>query len=152
MSLMIPSHVAAAEEKRRATEAAKAAEEREWHEDGLAAADLPRPAGYRLMVQPVELEHKTKGGIIIADQSRSDAKYVCYVGKVIATGTDAYQHPKFNGADPWCQPGDFVVYGRYAGQEVKVRGESGKLHTFRFVNDDEILAVTDAPEKLSFYL
>jgi len=129
--------------------------EKIWSEDGLTLADIPKPAGWRLMIEPIEVKKVTRGGLILSDLTMEAQEYMRYVGQVVAMGPLAYQHKKFqntvlNEAETWCKPGDWVVHGRYAGQEALVKGRDG-IHTFRFVNDDEILATTESPEKLIIY-
>jgi co-chaperonin GroES (HSP10) len=42
---------------------------------------------------------------------------------------------------PWCQKGDWIVFGRYAGARLNIDG--GEI---RILNDDEILARINDPE------
>ena len=52
------------------------------------AKDLPKPAGYRLLLKPREVANKTAGGIILTDESVDAAKFSCVVSKVIDMGDD----------------------------------------------------------------
>ena len=124
--------------------------EKTWEEDGLDLADMPKPVGWRVLIEPIEIKQETAGGIIMPENVQEAAEYMRYVGLVVATGPEAYKHRKFSEGEPWCVPGDWVIYGRYAGQEAMVKGDSG-IHSFRFVNDDEILAVAPKPEILLMY-
>ena len=36
---------------------------------------LPKPSGYRILLKPREISEKTKGGIILTDESRDAAKF-----------------------------------------------------------------------------
>ena len=76
-----------------------------------------RPLQDRVIVKRVEEEEKTKGGIIIPDT----AKEKPMEGKVIAAGKgkvleDGKIHP------PEVKAGDRVLFGKYAGTEVKIDG------------------------------
>jgi chaperonin GroES len=90
-----------------------------------------RPLQDRVVIKRVEVEEKTKGGIIIPDA----AKEKPVEGKVIAVGNGKVLK---NGA---LQPldvkvGDRVLFGKYSGTEVKIDGEEHVL-----LREDDILAV-----------
>lgn len=121
-----------------------------WQEDGLSEKDLPRPVGWRLMIEPIEVKNVTKGGLILPDVTKQAQEYMRYVGLVVAVGEHVYRHRKYDDQEPWCGVGDWVIHGRYAGQQVDIQGDE-RVHSFRFVNDDEILAVTESPEKCILY-
>lgn len=145
--LAVPEHVAI---ERARTAELKVNRLPTWDEDGLTIADLPQTTGWRIMIEPIEVKNITKGGIILSDLSTEAQEYMRYVGKVVNMGPLCYQHRKFEGGEPWCKVGDWVVHGRYAGQEAQIKGDK-EVHSFRFVNDDEILATTERPEKLIMY-
>lgn len=147
--LLIPTHVAARAAATRGEAVRLELDDLTWDKDGVDPAAIPQPVGYRVLIQPIELADRI-GSIHLAEQTVSDARYLCYVGKVVALGASAYKHPKFL-EDVWCKVGDYVVYGRYAGQEVKLRGKR-KEHRFRFVNDDEIMATASDPAALVTYV
>ena len=44
---------------------------------------------------------------------------------------------------PWCNKGDWVIFGRYAGSRFKIEG--GEV---RILNDDEIIAKINNPEDI----
>jgi co-chaperonin GroES (HSP10) len=121
-----------------------------WDEDGVKIDQIPRPVGWRILVQPLEVAEVTSSGIYLADETKDAQQHLNYVGKVVAVGPEAYKGRKFNGAEPWVKQGDWVVYGRYCGQEIIVGGVN-EDHRFRFVNDDEILAIAEHPERLVIY-
>jgi chaperonin GroES len=77
-----------------------------------------RPLHDRVVIQRVDEEEKTKGGIIIPDT----AKEKPMEGKVIAVG------PGARGDDGKIHPldvkkGDRVLFGKWSGTEVKLDGE-----------------------------
>lgn len=107
------------------------------------------PVGWRIMIEDHRPADETDGGIILPDESKSHAAYLNYVGKVIELGPECYKHPKFQGGEPWCKEGDYIVFGRYAGQRIKFKGaDTG----YRFVNDDEVLAVISDPDLIIVYV
>jgi chaperonin GroES len=77
-----------------------------------------RPLHDRVVIQRIEEEEKTRGGIIIPDT----AKEKPMEGKVIAVG------PGARGEDGKIHPldvkkGDRVLFGKWSGTEVKLDGE-----------------------------
>ena len=66
-------------------------------------------------------------------------------GYVLKVGPLAYQDQEKFGAfsHPWCEEGDWVIFGRYAGSRFKIVG--GEV---RLLNDDEILAKIDSPHDI----
>lgn len=92
-----------------------------------------RPLHDRVLLQRIESEEKTKGGIIIPDT----AKEKPLEGKVIAVGNgrilDDGKIREMN-----VKKGDKVLFGKYSGTEVKIDGEEMII-----VREDDILAVID---------
>jgi chaperonin GroES len=77
-----------------------------------------RPLHDRVLIQPLEQDSKTKGGIIIPDT----AKEKPVEGKVVAVGPGARDESgKLHPLD--IKVGDIVLYGKWSGTEVKVDGE-----------------------------
>jgi chaperonin GroES len=92
-----------------------------------------RPLQDRVIVKRVEEEEKTKGGIIIPDT----AKEKPIEGKVIAVGKGKVRE------DGKVQPldvkkGDRILFGKYAGTEIKVEGEEHLI-----MREDDILGVIE---------
>ncbi|MCK4813291.1 MAG: co-chaperone GroES [Candidatus Marinimicrobia bacterium] len=71
-----------------------------------------KPLDERVLIKPKSEEEKTASGLIIPDT----AKEKKYQGDVIAVGTDKELQEVV-------KVGDVVLYGRYAGDEIKVDGE-----------------------------
>ncbi len=74
-----------------------------------------RPLHDRVVVEPLEQEEKTAGGIIVPDTAKEKPMQ----GKVVAVG------PGARGEDGALQPpdvkkGDTILYGKYSGSEVKI--------------------------------
>jgi chaperonin GroES len=78
-----------------------------------------QPLYDRVAVEPLEQEEKTAGGIIIPDS----AKEKPLEGKVIAVGKGTR---KENGdlVALEVKVGDIVLYGKWAGTEVKINGSN----------------------------
>lgn len=73
-----------------------------------------KPLGDRVLIEPVAAEEKTAGGIIIPDA----AKEKPLKGKVLAVGPGKKDEPLT------VKDGDEVLYGQYAGTEVKIDGKT----------------------------
>jgi len=77
-----------------------------------------KPLHDRVVVEPLDAEEKTKGGIIIPDTAKEKPMQ----GKVVAVGpgarTEAGQLIK-----PDVKTGDKVLYGKWSGTEVKLDGK-----------------------------
>jgi co-chaperonin GroES (HSP10) len=104
---------------------------------------LPRPTGYRMLILPFAPAEKTKGGIYLAKQTVDRERLTTVVGYVVALGPDTYKDLNKFPEGAWCQEGDWVIFGRYAGARIQIDG--GDL---RLLNDDEILALIDDPEDI----
>jgi chaperonin GroES len=90
-----------------------------------------RPLGDRIVVKRTQKEEKTKGGIIIPDS----AKEKPIEGLVIAVGAGkVLKNGKLHALD--VKAGDKVLFGKYAGTEVKLDGDEHVL-----LREDDILAV-----------
>ena len=77
-----------------------------------------RPLHDRVLVQRIESDEKTKGGIIIPDT----AKEKPMEGKVISTGPGARDDAgKVVELD--VKAGDHILFGKWSGTEVKLDGE-----------------------------
>ena len=95
------------------------------------ASNKVQPLGDRVLVQPLEAEEKTAGGIVIPDTAKEKQQK----GKIIAVGKGRVNE------DGKLVPlevkvNDQILFGRYAGTEVKV-GASEYL----IIKEDDILAI-----------
>src|SRR3989338_6961721 len=77
-----------------------------------------RPLHDRILVQRLEEEEKSKGGIIIPDTAKEKPQE----GKIIAVGKGKMlEDGKIAPLD--VKVGDKVLFSKYAGSEVKIKGE-----------------------------
>jgi len=107
---------------------------------------LPEPSGWRILVLPFTPKEKTKGGLIIAQESLDRLRIATNCGYVLKMGPLAYKDKdKFE--DPWCKKGDWVIFARYAGSRLPIEG--GEI---RILNDDEILGTIQDPESVLHYI
>ncbi|HRI64886.1 MAG TPA: co-chaperone GroES [Polyangium sp.] len=98
-----------------------------------------RPLHDRIVVKRLESENRTKGGIIIPDS----AKEKPIEGRVVAVGNGKLlRDGKLRPLD--VAVGDVVLFGKYAGNEVKIDGEG-----FVLLREDDLLAVTEPAQSAS---
>ena len=90
-----------------------------------------RPLQDRIIVKRMEGEEKTKGGIIIPDS----AKEKPMEGKVIAVGPGKLNE-KGTRVAPEVKAGDLVLFGKYAGTEIKIENEEHLI-----LREDDILGI-----------
>ena len=92
-----------------------------------------KPLHDRLIIQTMEEEEMTKGGIIIPDT----AKEKPVEGKVIAVGAGRIKKDGTKMALE-IKKGDRVLYAKYAGTEIKMDGEE-----YLMMREDDILAIIE---------
>jgi co-chaperonin GroES (HSP10) len=158
-SLLVPEHVAAslhAEEAASQTPKDTPSLEDAYVEESKRVLDpslldkslkerLPQPTGWRLLVMPYQGRAQTDGGIYIPDQIREREQLATVVAYVLKVGPLAYKDPaKFGDCEPWCQEGQWVCIGRYAGSRFRIDG--GEI---RVINDDEVIATILEPEDVT---
>lgn len=112
-------------------------------EDQSLLDRLPTPTGWRILVLPYAGPKKTKGGIILTDTASETIQMTTVCAYVLKTGDLAYKDKEKFPNGPWCQKGDWVIFGRYAGSRFKIEG--GEV---RILNDDEIIARIQNPEDI----
>ena len=103
---------------------------------------LPDPVGYRLLLKMWKMSEMTDGGIALAEQTLETSEMTSVVGYVVKMGDMCYQD-KNKFLSPWCEVGNFVVIGRYAGARFKT-----KFGEHRIINDDEIIGTIEKPEDI----
>jgi chaperonin GroES len=103
--------------------------------------DLPRlaitisPLGDRVVVQPFEKEQVTASGIVIPDTASGEKPQE---GSVIALGNGGIGKDCANPQD-FLKVGDKVLFGKYAGDDVKLTDVNGKEVEVKILHLDSIL-------------
>ena len=92
-----------------------------------------KPLNDRVVVTPIEAETKTKGGLILPDAAREKPNK----GKVLAAGPGRLgdDNKRLGVA---VKAGDVVLYGKYAGTEIKVDGTELKI-----LREEDILGIEE---------
>jgi chaperonin GroES len=91
-----------------------------------------RPLHDRIIVKGIQEEAKSAGGIIIPDTAKEKPQR----GKVIAVGEGRREDGKLIPLD--VKKGDNVLYGKYAGTEIKIDGEEHLI-----LREDDVLGVIE---------
>ena len=111
--------------------------------ENIQRSQLPVPSGWRLLVLPFSPREKTKGGILIAQESLDKLRIATNCGYVLKMGPLAYHDKEKFPTGPWCKKGDWVIFARYAGSRLPIEG--GEV---RILNDDEVLGTIKDPESV----
>ena len=115
--------------------------------DNITNVDqLPEPSGWRILVLPFTPKDKTKGGILIAQETLDKLRIATNCGYVLKMGPLCYTEKKFT-SGPWCKKGDWVIFARYAGSRLPIEG--GEV---RLLNDDEVLGTIKDPEAVLHHI
>jgi chaperonin GroES len=89
------------------------------------------PLNDKILVERVEAEEKTAGGIVLPDTAREKPKQ----GKVLALGDgkvlDSGKRQTFQ-----VKKGDRVLFTSYAGSEIKVEGKE-----YLIMSEEDVLAI-----------
>ena len=89
-----------------------------------------RPLDDRVVVEPVEAEQTTAGGIVLPDSAKEKPQR----GKVVAVGPgrllDSGQRGELS-----VTVGDEVIYGKYGGTDIEINGDEVKI-----LRESDILA------------
>jgi len=94
-----------------------------------------RPLHDRLVVRRLEEGEQQIGGIIIPDSAKEKPQR----GTVIATGSGTVREDGTR-TPLDVKPGDLILFGKYASQDIKVDGEE-----LLIMRETEVLAVIETP-------
>lgn len=90
-----------------------------------------KPLQDRILVQRVEEEETTKGGIIIPDTAKEKPAE----GKVVSVGNGKLDE-KGKRIALEVKKGDRILFGKYSGTEVKIEGEE-----YLIMREDDVLGI-----------
>lgn len=90
-----------------------------------------QPLGDKVIIERLEAQEKSKGGIILPDTAKEKPQE----GKVVAVGSGKTLS---NGkvVAPELKAGDKILFGKYSGNEVKIEDKD-----YLIIDTDDILAV-----------
>jgi chaperonin GroES len=93
-----------------------------------------QPLHDQVLVKRIESDEKTAGGIIIPDTAKEKPQE----GRVVAAGSGRRdKQGKRTAMD--VKKGDRILFGRYAGTEIKINGEEHLM-----MREDDILGVIES--------
>lgn len=93
-----------------------------------------RPLHDRILVERVESEERTVGGIILPDTAKEKPQQ----GKVIAVGNGKLlEDGNLRPLD--VKAGDVILFGKYSGSEVKVEGVE-----YLIMREDDVLGIVES--------
>jgi chaperonin GroES len=93
-----------------------------------------RPLYDRILVERIESEEKTKGGIIVPDTAKEKPQQ----GKVIAVGQGKrLEDGKLIPLE--VKAGDTILFGKYSGSEIKVEGNE-----YLIMKEDDVLGLVES--------
>ena len=99
----------------------------------MAKSPKIKPLGNRIVVKRIEAEEKTAGGIVLPDT----AKEKPIQGKVVAVG-EGRRSDEGKVIPLQVKKGDTILFGKYAGTEVKIDGEE-----YLIMREDDVLAILE---------
>ena len=90
-----------------------------------------KPLGERLIVEPIEQEETTAGGIVLPETAKEKPQK----GKVVAVGPGA-RDESGNRIDMDVSADDEVLFAKYAGTEIKIEGKK-----LLILKESDVLAI-----------
>ncbi len=94
-----------------------------------------QPLGDRIVVHPLEKEQVLASGIVLPDSVSKDKPQE---GVVLAVGKGGVGKDCANPSE-FLKPGDIVLFGKYSGDDVKVKDKRGKDIEIKVLHLDGVL-------------
>ncbi len=88
-----------------------------------------KPLGDRIVIKKVDVEDKTKSGIILTGSAKEEPQ----IAEVIAIGSGVKNDDEYKDE---IKVGDKVMFSKYGGSEVKIEGQE-----FTILRIEDVLAV-----------
>ena len=98
-----------------------------------------RPLRDRILVERIEEQEQRVGGIIIPDTAKEKPQQ----GRVIAVGTGRV-NDKGDVFPLDVKAGDVVLFGKYAGSEIKIEGRE-----YLIIREEEVLGVLEGVAEMA---
>lgn len=92
-----------------------------------------QPVEYKILIEPLEVEQTSAGGIVLASSTTDKEKMAQVRGKLIAVGGDAFS----DWNEPVPKVGDSLWFSKYCGYVIK--GTDGV--EYRLANDKDVCAI-----------
>jgi len=105
--------------------------------DSQELAVTIQPIGDRVVVQPLEKEQVSASGIVIPDTASKEKPQE---GRVLAVGKGGIGKDSVNPSE-FLKVGDIVLFGKYAGDDVKLKTKSGTEMEVKILHLDSVLGI-----------
>jgi chaperonin GroES len=92
-----------------------------------------KPLGDRVVVEHVEQQEKSAGGVFLPDTAKEKPQE----GRVLAVGPGRVLD-NGNTVPPSVKVGDRIIYSKYSGSEIKLEGTE-----YLIISEKDVLAVVD---------
>ncbi len=112
-------------------------------------SNLPIPRGFKVLIEKPKPKEKTDGGILLPDQAIDAENYLSICAKVVSVGPLAFKDRetgKYWATGPWATPGEWVIVPKFTQFRMEIDDKE-----YRFINDDEIIAVVEDPTVIKVY-
>jgi len=93
-----------------------------------------KPLGNRVVVEPIEMEEMTSGGIVLPETAKEKPQK----GKILSIGPGD-RDEKGARVPMDVKAGDVVLYAKYAGTEIKVEGKK-----LLILKESDLLAIVES--------
>ena len=93
-----------------------------------------KPLGNRVVVEPIEMEEMTSGGIVLPETAKEKPQK----GKILSIGPGE-RDEKGARVPMDVKAGDVVLYAKYAGTEIKVDGKK-----LLILKESDLLAIVES--------
>ena len=119
-------------------------------ESTIGSHQLPTPLNWKVLIQPHQVQMKTKGGLHLPSVSKDNEEYLTAHGRVVSMGELAFRDR--DTGEKWKMSttpvvGNRVTYGKYAGQKITVNGVR-----FLLLNDDELTSILPDDVEITSYV
>ena len=115
----------------------------------VTTEQLPIPLNWKVLVQPHQVQMKTRGGLHLPTISKDNEEYLTAHGRIASMGDLAFKDRDTGSS--WKmnipQVGNRVTYGKYSGQKVTINGVR-----FLLLNDDELTSILPEDVDVTAYL
>lgn len=97
-----------------------------------------KPCGHKLVVKPIEVEEKTKGGIILPETVKENEQRNVVKGIITEIGSQCWK--EFSDGKPWAEVGDKIVFARHSGIILKDEEDEKE---YRVINDEDVICIIE---------
>lgn len=105
-----------------------------------------KPLGHRVLIRPDFVEEKSKGGIILAQDTVKQEQGAQVIGTVLDIGSACWVD--INDGLPWCKVGDRVIFAKYSGMKIWNPVEGKYREDILIVNDTDICGLVTEEEEV----